>query len=292
MATVVLALLVAAVVLDRVAATVGRDRDEAEAAATFEAIRAAVSASRILDADPVAAGALPHIPARRGLTITHTDIPGGTDRVTIDWSGLPDRAALGVGNRVGAWLGRDRPASPLTLDLDEIPLPYPRRVLRGAPSMQARLETAGIANAGVVEAAQAEWAEAETADGRLAAAADDGGVVVTDAAVASVTAAGLAVAGGLGAAGAPVVLTVGTPPAGEAAVRVANLTADTLAVAGRAVANQVTVATTTDADALVVEDDQALDLAGAGFGDVTLFSARSTAATATRVEVGVCYGCN
>ena len=279
--TVVLALMIAAVVLDRFAAAIGRDRDEAEAAAAFEAVRSTATAARILDGNP--AGRLPHLPDRRGLTITVAETAGALDRVVVDWSALPDRAALGLSNRLGEWLGLDRPDAPLTLERDAIPLPYPRRVLRADPSMQAPLETAGILNAGVLEAAAAEWDAAEATAAFLAAAAADGGVSVTGATAASVTAGGLAVAGSLGAAG-PVTLIVGTPPAGEAAVRVTTLTVDALSVAGRAVAARA-AADAADVDALVVEDDQALDLAGADVGDVNLFSARADATSAGSVEV-------
>ena len=124
----IIALLIAAVVLDRVVATVATDRNEATAAATFTVVRSIAEAAAVLDNDPLTTGVLPHLPARRDLEFTYTENPAAPDEMRFDWSGLPPRSAVVLENRLAEWLSRERVSGPLVLALRRCspPLPPPR----------------------------------------------------------------------------------------------------------------------------------------------------------------------
>ena len=286
-------LLIAAVVLDRVVATVVTDRNEAAAAAAFTSVRSIAEAAAVLDSDPVAAGVLPHIPVRRDLEFTYTEDPAVPDEMRFDWSRLPPRAAVVLENRLAEWLSRDRVSGPLVLALTDVPLPYPRRVLRGDPSMQADLATAGIQRIGTVNAATAAWDEGEAMNATVAApiAGNNAGVVANDVTVTSaLTAPRLAVRQGMGDPD-PVNMVIDTPPPGQDALRVTSLTTDSLSVTTRLEADSASIASTMRTDALAPEDDVALDLAGARFGDGTLGSARVAGTVTGTLDVTTCIGC-
>lgn len=282
--------------LDRIAAAVARDRARAEAAAAFEVVRAIAEAAWVLDAEPVAQGALPHVRIPRNLTVTYTPVPGGTDILTFDWSDMVPRTEVDLGNRVGEWLGLDRVAPPLVLGLDAVPPPYPLRVERRAPSMQTDLATAGIRSAGALEAAAGDWTAASAGDVRVTPSGpgDEGGAVFRAATVdGAVDADRLVVREPMGDP-VPVTLIVTNPPAGQAALRVTTFTAtSTLSIPGRIVPAATSVTGAATADALVPEDGvvEAL-LPGANWGDVTLDSARARSTTVTgSLTVGTCIGC-
>ena len=288
-----IALLIASVVLERVVATVATDRNEAAAAAAFSAVRSIAEAAAVLDSDPVAAGVLPHLPVRRDLVFTYTDHPAAPDEMRFDWSGLPPRAAIVLENRIAEWLARDRVSGPMVLALDEVPPPYPRRVLRSSASMQTALTTAGIEGIGVLNAASGAWdaGQAQTATVAPPVAGDDAGVIAGDVTVANaLRAARLAVRQGMGIP-VPVTMIVGTPPAGQDALRVTTLRAGALSVTTRLEAGSSSIATTMRTDALAPEDGVALDLAGASYTDVTLASARVAATVTRTLEVTRCIGC-
>ena len=287
------ALLVAAVVLERVAATIATDREEAAAAAAFTAVRAIAEAAAVLDSDPLAAGVLPHLPARRDLEFTYTENPAAPDAMRFDWSGLPPRAAVVLENRLAEWLSRERVSGPLELALTDVPLPYPRRVLRADPSMQAALATVGIQRIGALNAATATWDEGEAASVTVVppVAGDDAGVVADHVTVgAALTAPRLAVRRGMGDR-APVTMVLSVPPAGQDALRVTSLSTGALSVTARLEAGSASIASTMRTDAFAPEDGVALDLAGAGFGDGTLGSARVAGTVTGTLDVTTCIGC-
>lgn len=294
--TMVIAMLVVAVALDRLAVSLERARAEADAFAAFSFVRSVSEAALFTGADPVASGALPHLPARRDLVYAYVAVPGGVDRLRFAWPAMPGTARAVLGNRIGEWLGRDRVTTPLELGLDEIPLPWPARVRRGAPSMQAPLETAGILSAGTLDAAAGEWNAAGV--GTLSVTSpvpgEDSGVSATNLTVgASVTAPRLRSGNAIGVPDA-ISLTITSPPSGEAALRLETLATDALNVSTRLDANLVTVAdpATVEADALARSSDVVLDLAAAAFGDITAGSVRARTATTTSLEVGSeCFGC-
>ena len=288
-----IALLVASVVLERVLATIATDRNEAAAAATFTTVRSIAEAAAVLDTNPVAAGVLPHLPVRRDLAFTYTDNPATPDEMRFDWSGLPPRSAVVLENRIAEWLARDRVSGPIVLALDEVPLPYPRRVLRSSPSMQTALTTAGIEGIGVLNAASGAWdaGQARTATVAPPVAGDDAGVIAGDVTVANaLRASRLAVRQGMGNP-VPVTMIVGTPPAGQDALRVTSLTLGALGVTTRLEADSSSIASTMRTDALAPEDGVALDLAGASYTDVTLASARVAGTVTGTLEVTRCIGC-
>ncbi|MCY3876691.1 MAG: hypothetical protein OXF88_20670 [Rhodobacteraceae bacterium] len=287
------ALLIAAAVLDRVLATVATDRNEAAAAAAFTAVRSIAEAAAVLDSDPVAAGVLPHLPVRRDLEFTYTEDPATPDEMRFDWSGLPHRAAVVLENRLAEWLSRDRVSGPLVLALTDVPLPYPRRVLRFDPSMQAALTTAGIQGIGTLNAATATWEEGESVSVTVAppVAGGDAGVVAGDVTVAAtLMAPRLAVRHGMGDPD-PVTMVLSTPPAGQDALRVKSLSTGALSVAKRLEADSASIALTARTDALAPEDGVALDLAGASFADGTLGSARVAGTVTGTLDVTTCIGC-
>ena len=288
-----IALLVAAVVLDRVVATVATDRNEATAAATFTAVRSIAEAAAVLDNDPVAAGVLLHLPVRRDLIFTYTDDPAAPDEMRFDWSGLPPRAAVVLENRVAEWLSRDRVSGPLVLALTDVPPPYPRRVLRVDPSMQADLTSTGIQGIGSLNAATATWDAGEAVAATVAPpiAGDDAGVIARDVTVtAALTAPRLAVRQGMGDPG-PVTMVFSAPPAGQDALRVTSLVAGALNVTTRLEADSSSIASTVRTDALAPEDGVALDLVGASFADGTLASARVSGTVTGTLDVTRCIGC-
>lgn len=292
----VLALTIAAVVLDRIAEALARDRAQGEAAAAFEAVRAIAEAAWTLDAEPLAQGALPHVRVPRDMTVTYTAVPGGTDTLTFAWSDMSPRTEVDLGNRVGEWLGVDRVTPPFVLSLDDVPPPFPLRVERRAPSMQTDLETAGIQDAGALEAAAGNWATA-SADGVAVTPAgpgDEGGAEFRVATVDGVVDADrLTVREPMGIPD-PVTLIVNNPPPGQAALRVNTLTVTTtLSVPGRIVPAATTVTGAATADALVPEDGVVQPLLpGAQWDDVTLDSVRARSTTVTgRLTVGNCIGC-
>ena len=271
-----IALLIASVVLDRVVGTVATDRNEATAAATFTVVRSIAEAAAVLDSDPLAAGVLPHLSVRRNLVFDYTEDPVAPDEVRFDWSGLPPRAAVALENRLAEWLSRDRVTGPLVLTLTDVPLPYPHRVLRFDPSMQTALATTGIRGIGALNAATATWDAGEALAVTVAPliAGDNSGVIAGDVTVtAGLTAPRLAVRQGMGDPD-PVAMVIGTPPAGQDALSVTSLTATALRVTTRLEADSASVASTVRTDALAPEDGVALDLAGARFADGTLASAR------------------
>lgn len=294
--TMVIALLLVAVAMDRLAVSWARDRAEAEAAAAFVFVRGVSEAALFTGADPVAAGAVPHLPERRDLVYTYIDVPGGVDRMRFAWQEMPAVARTVLGNRIGEWLGRDRVTTPLELDLDEVPLPHPERVRRAAPSMQVALESAGIRSIGTLEAAEGEWnaAAADTLTVTPPVPGEDSGVsAVTLNVGASVTASRLRAANAMGVPDA-VTLTITAPPPGEDALRVDTLTTGTLAVSTRLNSNLVTVTSPArvEADALARSSSVALDLAAAAIDDVTAGSVRARTTTATSLEVtSACVGC-
>ena len=288
-----IALLIASVVLERVVATVATDRNEAVAAATFTAVRSIAEAAAVLDSDPVAVGVFPHLPVRRDLVFTYTDHPAAPDEMRFDWSGLHPRAAIVLENRIAEWLSRDRASGPMVLALDEVPPPYPRRVLRLDPSMQATLATTGIQGIGVLNAASATWdaGEAGTAAIDSPIAGDSAGAIAGDVTVATeLTASRLAVRQGMGVPD-PVTMIVGAPPAGQDSLSVTTLTLGALNVTTRLEADSSSVASTMRTDALAPEDGVPLDLAGASYMDVTLASARVARTVTRTLEVTTCIGC-
>ncbi|MCY3875150.1 MAG: hypothetical protein OXF88_12765 [Rhodobacteraceae bacterium] len=288
-----IALLVATVVLDRVVATVVTDRNEATAAATFTVVRAIAEAAIVLDHDPVNAGVLPHLPGWRDLVFTYTDDPAAPDVMRFDWSGLPPRAAVILENRLAEWLSRDRVSGPLVLALTDVPPPYPRRVLRIDPSMQAALTTTSIQGIGALNVATATWdaGEAVTATVASPVAGNNAGVTARGVTVtAALTAARLAVRQGMGNP-VPVTMIIDTPPAGQDALRVTSLTAGALNVTTRLEADSSSIGSTVRTDALAPEDGVALDLAGASFADGTLASARVAGTVTGTLDVMTCIGC-
>ena len=288
-----IALLIASVVLDRVAATVATDRNEATAAATFTAVRSIAEAAAVLDNDPVASGVLPHLSVRRDLVFTYTDSPATPDEMSFDWSALPSRAAVVLENRLAEWLSRDRVTGPLVLAVTDVPPPYPRRVLRISPSMQAALTTTGIRGIGAVNAAAARWdtGTALAVNVSPLVAGGDAGVIAGDVTVSNAfSVPRLAVRQGMGVPD-PVAMVIGTPPAGQDSLRVTSLTAGALSVTTRLEADTASVASTARTDALAPEDGVALGLAGASFGDGTLASARVTATVTGSLDVTSCIGC-
>ena len=287
------ALLIASVVLDRVVATVATDRNEAAGAAAFTAVRSIAEAAVVLDSDPVAAGVLPHLPVRRDLEFTYTEVLATPDEMRFDWSGLPHRAAIVLENRLAEWLSRERVNGPLVLALTDVPLPYPRRVLRVDPSMQTALTSAGIRGIGTVNAATATWDEGESVSVTVAPpiAGDDAGVIAGNVTVsATLTAPRLAVRHGMGDPD-PVTMVISLPPAGQDALRVTSLSTGAMRVTTRLEADSASVAATMRTDALAPEDGVALDLAGAGFADGTLGSARVAGTVTGSLDVTTCIGC-
>ena len=289
------ALLFVAVVMDRVAASLARDRSEAEAAAAFTFIRSVSEAALFTNADPVSAGVLPHIPGRRDLDFTYVALPAG-DRLRFAWPRMSAVTRAVLGNRLGEWLGRDRVTSPLELGLDDVPLPHPERVRRGVPSMTVPLESAGIRSAGTLEAAEGAWsaASADTLTVTPPVPGEDSGVSASTFTVGgTVTAPRLRSGSALGVPDA-VTLTITNPPAGEDALRLGTLATDALNVSTRLDANQVTVPAPApvDADALARSDGVALDLRAATIIDVTAGSARARATSVNSLEVrSRCVGC-
>lgn len=272
---------------------IATDRNEAAAAAAFTAVRTIAEAAVVVDSDPLAAGVLPHLQTRRDLAFTYTENPSAPDAMRFDWSGLPHGAVVVLENRLAEWLSRDRVSGPLVLDLSDVPLPYPRRVLRADPSMQAALTTAGIRGIGALNAATAAWDEGEAASVAVAPpiAGDDAGVVTDHVTVgAALTAPRLAVRRGMGDR-APVTMVLSTPPAGQDALRVQTLSTGALSVTTRLEAGSASVVSTMRTDALAPEDGVAVDLAGARFGDGTLGSARVTGTVTGALNVTTCIGC-
>ena len=294
--TMVIALLVVAVAMDRLAVSLERGRAEAEAAAAFAFVRGVSEAAFFTGRDPVAAGALPHLPERRNLDYTYVVVPGGVDRMLFAWPEMSAVAGTVLGNRIGEWLGRDRVTMPLELGLDEIPLPYPERVRRAAPSMQVPLESAGIRSAGRIEAAEGAWnrAEADTLTVTSRVAGEDSGATVSTLTVgASVTAPRLRSGSAMGVPNA-VTLTITPPPAGQDAIRLGTLTTGALAVSARLNASQVTVPAPAPAEAgaLARSSAVALDLAAATIEAVTAGSVRARTTTTTFLKVNYsCVGC-
>ena len=294
--TMVVALLFVAVAMDRLAVSFERDRAEATAAAAFTFVRSVSEAALFTGVDPVAAGAVPHVPERRDLVYTYLAVPGGVDRLRFAWPEMSGTTRVVLGNRIGEWLGQDRVTTPLELALDEIPLPHPERVRRAAPSMQAPLETAGIQSTATLEAAEGEWnaAAADTLTVTPPDPGEDSGVsAVTLTVGASVTAWRLRSGSAMGVPDA-VTLTITSPPTGEAALRLETLATDALNVSTRLDSNQVTVTVpaTVKADALARSSSVTLDLAAATFEDVTAGSVRARSTTATSLEVtSTCIGC-
>ena len=289
----VIALVIAAAVVDRVVATVATDRSEATATAAFMVIRSIAEAAAVLDDDPVAAGMLPHLSVRRDLVFTYTDNPAVPDEMSFDWSGLPPRAAVVLENRLAEWLSRDRVSGPLMLTVTDVPPPYPRRVLRVDPSMQAALSTTGIQGIGVLNAATATWDAGEALATTVVPpiAGDSAGVIAGDVTVAArLTAPRLAVRQGMGVPD-PITMVFSTPPTGQDALRVTSLTAGALNVTTRLEADRSSVASTVRTDALAPEDGVALDLVGASFADGTLASARVTGTVTNTLDVSTCIGC-
>ena len=293
--TMVVALVLVAAVMDRLAASLARDRSEAEAAAAFTFVRNVSEAAVFTGADPVAAGVLTHISERRDLVFTYVVDPAG-DRLRFAWPEMSGTARTVLGNRVGEWLGRDRVVSPLELDLDEVPLPYPDRVRRGMPSMQAALETAGIRSAGTIEAADGEWtaAAADNLTVTPPVPGEDSGVAAVTVTVgATVTASRFRSATAMGVPDA-VTLTITTPPPGEEALRLGTLATDALDISARLNSNQVTVPAPAEveAGALARSGSVALDLAAAAIQDITAGSVRARTTNVTLLEVtSACIGC-
>lgn len=288
-----IALLISSVVLDRVVAMVATDRNEAAAAATFTAVRAIAEAAVVLDTDPLAAGVLPHLPVRRDLVFNYTDHPAAPDEMRFDWSGLPPRAAIVLENRIAEWLSRDRVSGPIVLALDEVPPPYPGRVLRLGPSMQTAVTTVGIQGIGVLNAATATWdaGQARTAAVASPIAGDSAGAIAGDVTVTTaLTASRLAVRQGMGVPD-PVTMVVSTPPAGQDALRVTSLRTGALSVTTRLEADSSSIVSTMRTDALAPEDGVALDLVGASFADATLASARVARTVTGTLNVTTCIGC-
>ena len=290
------ALLITAVVMDRLAVSYARDRAEAEAAAAFAFVRGVSEAALFNNADPISAGVLPHVRERRDLVFTYVAVPGGVDRLRFAWADMGSTARTVLGNRVGEWLGRDRVTTPLELGLDEVPLPYPDRVRRSAPSMQTPLETASIQSTGTLEAAEGDWnaASADTLVVTPPVPGEDSGVAVsTLTAGASVNAVRLRSGTAMGQPN-PVTLTITNPPSGEEALRLGTLTTDTLDVSTRLDANRVTVPSPAPvgADALARSASVALDLVAATIDNVTAGSVRSRSTTVTTLTVtSTCVGC-
>ena len=294
--TMVIALVFVAVAMDRLMVTLERTRAESEAVAAFTFVRSVSEAALFTGADPVAAGALPHLSVRRDLVYTYVDVPGGVDRMRFAWPELSPVARAVLGNRIGEWLGRNRVTTPLELALDEVPLPHPERVRRAAPSMQVSLESAGIQSIGTLAAAEGEWsaAAADTLTVTPPVSGEDSGVsAVTVTVGASVTASRLRSANRMGVPDA-VTLTITTPPSGEAALRLDTLTTGTLDVSTRLNSNRVTVSdpAPVQADALARSSAVVLDLAAATIESVTAGSVRARTTTTTTLEVtSTCVGC-
>ncbi|MCY4098670.1 MAG: hypothetical protein OXF40_10490 [Rhodospirillales bacterium] len=294
--TMAVALLIVAVAMDRLAVSWARDRAEAEAAAAFTFVRSVSEAALFTGADPVAAGALPHLSERRDLVYTYIAVPGGVDRMSFAWPEMSAVARAVLGNRIGEWLGRNRVTTPIELALDEVPLPHPERVLRAAPSMQVPLESAGIRATGTLAAAEGEWNAGSA--GALTVtppvSGEDSGMSAGTLTVgASVTASRLRSANAMGVPDA-VTLTITAPPSGEAALRLDTLTTGTLDVSARLGSNRVTVTNPApaEADALARSSAVVLDLAAATFEAVTAGSVRARNTTTTTLEVtSSCIGC-
>ncbi len=286
-------LLIAAAVLERVVETVATDRNEAAAAAMFTAVRSIAEAAAVLDSDPLTAGVLPHIRVRRDLVFTYAADPAAPDEMRFDWSGLEPRTAVVLENRLAEWLSRDRVGGPLVLAVTDVPLPYPRRVLRVDPSMQAALTTNGILGIGALNAATGAWDEGEAAAATVAppVAGGDAGVIAADVTVAGALAVPrLAVRQGMGVPD-PVTMVLSTPPAGQDALRVRSLSVGVMSVTARLEAGNAAIASTMRTDALAPEDGVALDFAGASFADGTLASARVAGTVTRSLGVTTCIGC-
>ncbi|MCY3597160.1 MAG: hypothetical protein OXG71_06960, partial [Rhodospirillales bacterium] len=271
-------------------------RAEAAAAAAFTYVRSISEAALFTGADPVAAGTLPHLQVRRNLAYTYVAVPGGVDRLRFAWPEMPGTTRAVLGNRIGEWLGRDRVTTPLEFALDEIPLPFPERVLREAPSMQVPLSTAGIRSTATFEAAEGAWsaAAADTLTVTPPDPGEDSGMTAAALTVgASVTASRLRSGSTMGVP-VPVTLTITAPPAGEEALRLATLATGALDISTRLNAGRVTVTdpATVEAGALARSPDVVLDLAAAAIGAVTAGSVQARTTTATTLEVtSTCIGC-
>ena len=293
MLTMLLALLVAAFVLDRLAAGFERDRSDATAAALSRQIRMIAGAASATGADPVANGSLPHVTIRREIEYEYRSVANGDDVLVFSWQSLPPATAILLGNGVGEWLGRDRVASPLILPLGEIPESQPELVRRQMPDMHADLEGNRILHAGPVTAVSGAWA------GARAASAVGFQSAVSDEAVVQGNATGrnVGITGQIGGAGTRVTMAIafpsGSPVPGSGTLHADQLDLSLTLAADTLGGGQVTVENSLGARILVPVTDELIDLSAARIEDVTAGSVRvhgrvSTGHLTVKKE---CIGC-
>ena len=288
-----IALLVSAFVLDRLASGVARERADSTAAAAFEQIRTVAEAAAAMGADPVAAGRLPHLALRRDVSFTYRTVSGAADRLVFDWSTILPRARPVLGARLGEWLGRDRITTPLELALDAVPPPYPERLRRAAPVMNANLESVGITGIGRLSAARAIWRSSRSGSviGRREAAATAADVSGRS------TATSLRLTGTLGSPARPATVSVGTagglPTPGGAGLRVARFTGAGFLSATEFTAETGRFAATLAARALIPVAAGMVDLETSRVIDLEAKSVRVTGRTTTGslTVKQACIGC-
>ena len=293
MLTLVLALLVAAFVMDRLVTGIERNRSDALASAISRQVRMIAELASVTGSDPIAGGLLPHVTVRRQVDYEYRVAADGDDALVFSWPSLPSGTATALGNRIGEWLGRDRVASPLVLALGEIPVARTELVRRSAPNMHAHLEAAGLRGAGPVSAVSGRWMRVRTdlAGEIESAAARDVSVQGT-----AIGRAG-SVAGQIGGAGIPVTMAVTVPPGAptpaSGTLHAGRFDAALTLAADDLAGGQVTMESDLGARSLVPLTDELVDLARASIEDVAARSARVHGKTSVE-ELTVrqeCTGC-
>lgn len=272
--TMLIALLAAAFVMDRLATGFERDHSDATAAAVFRQIRMIADSASVTGADPVANGSLPHVTVRREIEYEYRAVANGDDVLVFSWQSLPPGTAIALGNRVGEWLSRDRVASPLVLPLGEIPESRPELVRRDMPDMHADLGASRLLQVGPVTAVSGRWAGARTdsAAGFQKAVAGEA-VIQGDATgrIASITEQ-------IGDAGTPVTMAItvpsGSPTPGPGTLHAEQLDLLLTLAADTLDGEQVAVENSLEARILVSLADEVTDLSPATIEDVVAGSVR------------------
>ena len=283
MLTMLLALMVAAFVMDRLAAGIERDRSDATAAALFQQIRMIADMATVTTSDPLAGGFLPHVTIRREIDYQYRTVANGDNELVFSWRSVPPGTAAALGNRIGEWLGRDRVASPLVLPVDDVPPVRAERVRRSEPDMHTGLDVTDVLGAGPVFAASGRWTGADTDS-----VAELESVVADEASVRG-TAIGriTSVTGQVGTSSEPVTMAIAGP---SGSLRAERLDASVTLAADNLAGRRATVRTDLGVRNLVPAADELVDPAQASIDDVIAGSVR-VHGTVRAEELTIRQGC-
>ncbi len=273
--TMLLALLVAAFVMDRLVAAIERDRSDATGSAIYRQVRMIAEAASVTGSDPVAGGLLPHVTVRRRVDYEYRVVTNGDDVLIFSWPSLPSGAATALGNRIGEWLGRDRVVSPLILALGEVPVVRAELVRRSAPDIHTDLEAAGLRDVGTAIAVSGRWMRVRTESAAKIESAAAGEVSVQGTAVGR---AG-SISGQIGGAESPVSIAVtvpsGAPTQATGTLRAGQLDVSLTLAAEDLAGGQVTMGAGLGARILVPVADELIGLGRASVSDAFARSARA-----------------